>query len=315
MQPIAFFYDDQVLKHRPPPGHPEQPGRLRALVDHLKETGLWERLNHPPFDETPDELILSVHTRSHFELVKNTCASGGGIIDDGDTHVVPESFDAAKRAAGAVIAAIDAVAGRKAAAAFCAIRPPGHHAESNRPMGFCLFNNAAIGARYAQRRHGAQKLAILDWDVHHGNGTQQIFYEDPTVLYISLHQFPFYPGTGSRNERGEGKGDGYTLNIPLPAGTGEDRYLEAFREEIIPALERYDPELLLISAGFDAHRNDPLGGMDLTEESFATMTRMVKSIAPIVSILEGGYNLSALARSTEAHLRVLGEEETPTVYS
>jgi acetoin utilization deacetylase AcuC-like enzyme len=172
-------------------------------------------------------------------------------------------------------------------------------------MGFCLFNNAAIGARYAQRKFGIGKVAVLDWDVHHGNGTQEIFYDDPGVLYMSLHQYPFYPGTGARNERGTGSGEGYTLNIPLPAGTGETEYIAAFQNEIIPALRAFSPELLIISAGFDAHRDDPLGGMKLSESSFAQFTEMVRIGAPIVSVLEGGYNLDALADSVQAHLQEL----------
>jgi acetoin utilization deacetylase AcuC-like enzyme len=197
------------------------------------------------------------------------------------------------------------VMARKVDAAFCAVRPPGHHAERGYPMGFCLFNNVAVCARYAQQRHGLERIAILDWDVHHGNGTQHIFEEDPTVLYISLHQFPFYPGTGARNERGTGKGEGFTLNFPMSAGTGEKNYLAAFTEEIVPALAKYKPDMLIISAGFDAHRNDPLGGMRLTEDSFAKMTTLVKDVAPVISVLEGGYNLNALARCVERHIIAL----------
>lgn len=224
------------------------------------------------------------------------------MLDEGDTHAVRESFEAALLAAGAVNTAIDAVLQSKVGAAFCAVRPPGHHAERDRAMGFCLFNNVAIGARYAQRMHRIERVAILDWDVHHGNGTQHIFEADPTVFYISLHQYPFYPGTGAREERGVGEGEGFTLNIPLPAGTGEARYLEAFRNEIVPALQDFKPELLIISAGFDAHRDDPLANMMLTESSYGKMTEQVMGIAPIVSVLEGGYNLDALARSAEAHI-------------
>ena len=172
-------------------------------------------------------------------------------------------------------------------------------------MGFCLFNNVAIGARYAQQKHGIERVAILDWDVHHGNGTQHIFEDDPTVLYISLHQYPFYPGTGAKNERGTGKGEGYTMNFPLPAGTGEGEYTSIFKDEIVPAISKYNPGLLMLSAGFDAHKDDPLGGMVLTDHSFAMMTEQVKDIAPIVSVLEGGYNLEALAHSVEQHLNVL----------
>jgi acetoin utilization deacetylase AcuC-like enzyme len=210
-------------------------------------------------------------------------------------------------AAGSVMNAIDVLLDDQAVAAFCAVRPPGHHAERDRPMGFCLFNNVAIGARYAQQKHNIERVAILDWDVHHGNGTQHVFETDPTVLYISLHQYPFYPGTGARSERGIGNGEGYTMNFPLPEGTDEERYFSIFNEEIVPAISTYDPGLLIISAGFDAHKDDPLGGMELTERSFAKMTGLVKGIAPIVSVLEGGYDLDALARSVEAHLQELAQ--------
>lgn len=226
-------------------------------------------------------------------------------MDEGDTHVVPESFEVAKLAAGSVLNAIDVVLGNQAAAAFCAVRPPGHHAERGRPMGFCLFNNVAIGARYAQQKHGIERVAILDWDVHHGNGTQHIFEADPAVLYISLHQYPFYPGTGAGSERGIGKGEGYTMNFPFPAQTGEEKYLSIVNEAIVPAISKYMPGLLIISAGFDAHKDDPLGGMELTGSSFAKMTDLVRHIAPIVSVLEGGYNLGALAQSVEKHLESL----------
>jgi acetoin utilization deacetylase AcuC-like enzyme len=248
------------------------------------------------------ESILAVHTRSHLETIQEVCEGGGGLLDEGDTHVVRESFQAALLAAGSVLSAVDCVVTGEAMATFSAVRPPGHHAERDRAMGFCLFNNVAIGARSAQQKHGVERVAILDWDVHHGNGTQHIFEDDPTVLYISLHQYPFYPGTGARSERGIGKGEGYTLNFPLPAGTGEEMYLSILKDEIVPALSRFKPGLLFISAGFDAHKDDPLGGMELTEESFAKMTTTVKGIAPIVSVLEGGYNLDALSKSVERHV-------------
>ncbi len=305
MARIGFVYDEKFLAHRTPPGHPERPDRLRHLVQHLKETPLWQNLTHLSPSPANEEDILAVHSREHFVVLREVCSRGGGMLDEGDTHAVRESFDAAVLAAGAVITAVDAVQEGKIDAAFCAVRPPGHHAERDRAMGFCLFNNVAVGARYAQRRHGVQKVAILDWDVHHGNGTQHIFEDDPTIFYISLHQYPFYPGTGSREERGVGRGEGFTLNIPLPAGTGEERYVEAFDREIIPALQEFTPELLIISAGFDAHRDDPLGGMRLTDESYARLTSLVKGIAPIVSVLEGGYHLDALARSVERHIMTM----------
>jgi acetoin utilization deacetylase AcuC-like enzyme len=302
---VSFFYSDTFLLHKPPVGHPERPDRLRSLIGHLKSTKLWGRLDHKTPTPATTEDILSVHTQEHCDTIRRVCESGGGMLDEGDTHAVPESFDAALLATGSVLNAIDDVLDGESTSGFCAVRPPGHHAERNKPMGFCLFNNVAIGARYAQRRHGIERVAILDWDVHHGNGTQHIFEEDPTVLYVSLHQYPFYPGTGAKNERGTGKGEGYTLNFPLSAGSGEEEYLAIFKDKIVPALSKYKPGLLLVSAGFDAHKDDPLGGMLLTDHSFADMTRMVNGLAPVVSVLEGGYNLDALAHSVEQHLNVL----------
>lgn len=302
MNETGFIYDKKFLLHTPPAGHPERPERLERLILHLQQTELWNTLTHIHPIPATEEDILAVHTSRMLEFIRHTAENGGGVLDEGDTHAVRESFNVAMLAAGAVTNAIDGVLKGKIRAAFCAVRPPGHHAERDRPMGFCLFNNVAVGARYAQRVHGVKNVAILDWDVHHGNGTQHIFEDDPTVFYISLHQYPFYPGTGSRGERGIGEGEGFTLNIPLPAGTGEERYIAAFSDEIIPTLEKYKPELLIISAGFDAHKNDPLGGMRLTEESFATMTRMVKNIAPVISVLEGGYDLDGLVRSVYSHI-------------
>jgi acetoin utilization deacetylase AcuC-like enzyme len=227
--------------------------------------------------------------------------------------VCERSFDVAMLAAGAVLQAVDAVMSGSMVNAFCAVRPPGHHAARSTAMGFCLFNNVAIGARHAQHTYGVQRVAILDWDVHHGNGTQEIFYEDDSVLYASLHQYPSYPGTGGAGEQGRGRGLGATVNCPLPAGSDEAAYLNAFESTIMPALDRFKPELVMISAGFDAHRDDPLAQMRLTEDSFAQFTALVKGCAQthaggrIVSVLEGGYHLDALARSVESHLSVLTE--------
>ncbi len=305
MRSLGFFYDDLFLRHTPPEGHPERPARLSTLMSHLKRSPVWQSLAHRPPTSASEEHILAVHDARHFDFVKRVCNDGGGMLDEGDTHAVGDSFEVAMLAAGCVNSAIDAVLSGDLHTAFCAVRPPGHHAERDRPMGFCLFNNVAVGARYAQSKHNIDRVAILDWDVHHGNGTQHIFEEDPSLYYVSLHQYPFYPGTGAAHERGRGEGKGFTLNIPLPAGTGEEKYLDEFRNAILPALREFSPGLLIISAGFDAHRDDPLGGMQLTEESFAKMTQAVKNIAPIVSVLEGGYNLEALARSVEAHLDAL----------
>lgn len=303
---VGFVYSDEFLTHVTPSGHPERADRLRTLTQHLKATTLWDSLIHiSPAHATADQ-ILAVHSQEHLDFIRNSCKAGGGLLDEGDTFAVEASYRVALLAVGAVLEAVDAVVEGRHRAAFCAVRPPGHHAEVGRAMGFCLFNNVAIAARYCQGTHNMKRIAILDWDVHHGNGTQHIFEADPTVLFISVHQYPFYPGTGARTERGTGNGEGYTLNIPLPAGSGETRYLQAFTEEIVPALERFAPDMLLISAGFDAHRDDPIAGMRLTEKSYGAMTVVVKQFAPVVSVLEGGYNLDALARSVECHLHALG---------
>lgn len=232
---------------------------------------------------------------------------------DADTIGCSATYAAACRAAGSVLTALDAVAAGRAANAFCAVRPPGHHAERDHAMGFCFFNHVAVGARYAQRSLGLTRIAILDWDLHHGNGTQHLFEDDPDVLYISLHQFPLYPGSGTRHERGMGTGLGATLNIPMAAGSTDTDYRNAFRDDVAPAIKAFAPDLLLISAGFDAHRDDPLGSVLLTEAGFADLTRQACEMASgsakgrVVSVLEGGYNLDALAASVSAHLDVLME--------
>lgn len=307
----GFVYHDRFLDHDTGTGHPERPDRLRSVVAHLKQTGMWRELQHLLIDPAQEEWILKVHTREQLTFVRDACNIGRKILDEGDTHCSADSFDVAMLAAGGVIAGVDAVMGGLLKNVFCAVRPPGHHAESKKVMGFCLFNNIAIGARYAQQHHGIHRVAIIDWDVHHGNGTQEIFYEDKSVFYISTHQYPYYPGTGGGNERGSGEGTGYTLNIPMSAGSGEMEYLAAFEREIFPALKSFRPELIMISAGFDAHRDDPLANINLTEESFTKLTAMLMKAADaccegrIVSVLEGGYNLKALAVSVESHLNAL----------
>jgi acetoin utilization deacetylase AcuC-like enzyme len=308
----GLAYNEIFLGHDTGPGHPERPARLSALVSRLKADGTWKELQHLILDPAPEDAILRVHTREHLERVKSACrVAVPTALEDGDTVASPGSLDAALLASGAVIAAVDAVAGGILANAFCAVRPPGHHAESGRVMGFCLFNNVAIGARYALDRYRLGRVAIVDWDVHHGNGTQEIFYRDRSVLYISLHQYPFYPGTGAREERGAGDGFEYTLNVPLAAGSGHEEYLGAFRRDILPALDAFRPGMIFISAGFDAHRLDPLAQMTLTEDSYVAMTELLMEAAGrccdgrIVSVLEGGYHLDALASSASAHIRRL----------
>lgn len=311
MNILGFIYHPDYLKHDTGIGHPERPQRLESLVQHLLGTPLWGQMSHLRPTAATLEWINTVHPERYTSMVKVRCQQGEQILDAGDTRVCRESYDIALLAAGGVLLAIDEVLTGNLKRAFCAIRPPGHHAESSTAMGFCLFNNVAIGARYAQRKRGIARVAILDWDVHHGNGTQQIFYEDDTIFYTSLHQFPFYPGTGAASERGAGRGEGFTLNCPMGAGSVEKDYLDAFQTHILPALHRFQPQLLMISAGFDAHKDDPLAGINLTEDSFMRMTELLLEISGkygngrIVSVLEGGYNLQALARSVEAHLKAM----------
>ena len=307
----GFVYHDRFLDHDTGPGHPECAKRLKAITNHLKEIKLWQQLQHLIIDEAPEEWLLLAHSLEHLKHLRQVCSQGMTTLDSGDTCSCSESYNIALLAAGGVLAATDAVMNGLLQNIFCAVRPPGHHAERDKAMGFCLLNNVAVAARYAQRKYNAERVAIIDWDVHHGNGTQHIFYDDKSVLYISTHQYPFYPGTGSRSERGIGEGEGYTVNIPMFAGSGEQEFIEVFTKEVIPSIESYHPDLIFISAGFDAHRDDPLANLELTEESFAKLTSIVAETAAkvcnghIISILEGGYNLTALARSVEAHLKAM----------
>lgn len=311
--PLGFVYDADYLNHNTGVSHPERAERLETLLRHLQHSPLWERMMHLHVNPASLDWVGLVHPEHYIKMIERRCLRGERVLDAGDTHVSPESYDVALKAVGGVLGAVDEVLQRNLKSAFCAVRPPGHHAETSTVMGFCLFNNVAIGARFAQTKYGIGKIAIVDWDVHHGNGTQEIFYNDDSVLYVSLHQYPFYPGTGTASERGNGKGEGFTLNCPVQAGAGEREYLKAFQQQILPALHKFQPELILISAGFDAHKDDPLANINLTDESFAKMTEMLMEVASkhseerIVSVLEGGYNLEALARSVERHLLRLNE--------
>ncbi len=303
----AFLADPMAKEHDPGPGHPEQPARWDAAVRGLGDHALTPVA---PRSATEDELTLC-HSRTYIATARRDVASGAHSLSTGDTDICPRSFDVALRAAGTCLNAVDLVMDGKAKNAFCIVRPPGHHASANRGMGFCLFNNIAVAARYAQRKHGVERVAIADWDVHHGNGTQDIFYTDGSVFFFSTHQSPWYPGTGDARETGEGAGTGCTLNCPFPAGAGKDQILGAFRDKFAPKMDEFRPDLVLISAGFDSRRGDPLGHFVLTDPDFAELTTVMRGIADkhargrLVSILEGGYNLDGLAKAVYAHAHSL----------
>lgn len=311
----GFVYGDIYLKHDTGAGHPERADRLAAIVARLKQQHLLSELVMIEPAAASVEWITTIHAPEYVERVKNHCRAGTGYVDTPDAPASTNSYDVALMAAGGLLSAVDVVMEGKVRNAFCAVRPPGHHSLRNRAMGFCLFNNVAIAARYIQKKHKLARVLIVDWDVHHGNGTQAAFYDDPTVFYFSVHLSPFYPGTGHANETGEGKGVGFTLNVPLRAGCGDADYKKAFEERLKPAAAAFKPDFVLISAGFDAAKGDLLGRMNITPEGYAELTRIVKEIAEqyskgrIVSTLEGGYTLEALAASVEAHLCVLMESK------
>ncbi|MHA1522947.1 MAG: histone deacetylase family protein [Alphaproteobacteria bacterium] len=304
-----LYSHDAGLAHEGPPGHPERPDRLRAVLEALAapEFDALERAEAPLADNAA---IAAVHGRDHIAKVRATEPSQGLGQLDPDTYMSPGSLEAALRAAGAGIAAVDAVLGGQIDNAFCAMRPPGHHAERDKAMGFCLFNNAAIAARHAQSTHGLDRVAIVDFDVHHGNGTQEIFWDDSSVFYASTHQMPLYPGSGAKSETGAGN----IVNVPLEQGAGAREFRAAMTDIIFPALNDFAPQLLIISAGFDAHERDPLGGLNLTDDDFAWVTGHLKNLAKthcqgaVVSLLEGGYDLVGLARASAAHVKVLMDE-------
>ena len=300
----GFIYHPNYLLHNASISHPERPDRLRAIVVELQDSGVWEQLHHIQPQPAERRWIELAHSAEHIANVEAAAQSGSGYLDP-DTHVGRESFDVALLAVGGGIAACDAVMLGQCRNAFAAVRPPGHHAEHSAAMGFCLFNNVAIAARYLQHQYGLAKVAILDWDVHHGNGTQHILDSDPSILYISIHQHPLYPGTGLRDEQGTGQGVGATRNIPLPGGCGDAEYAVAF-DEVEEAITKFQPQFLLISAGFDAHRRDPLASMKVSEDGFRQMANRALRLASqhcsnrLVMILEGGYDLVGLATSVEA---------------
>jgi acetoin utilization deacetylase AcuC-like enzyme len=311
MGKTGLVYDPRYLEHDMGMGHPESPNRLRAIMQQLEQRGTMAQLTRIEPRMAEDEWITKVHTAAYLASLKQHAPASGRVSLDPDTSMSPGSLTAAYLAAGGALAGIDAMMAKQVDQVFCAVRPPGHHAEANRAMGFCLLNNVAIAARYAQKKHGLSRVLIVDWDVHHGNGTQHSFEDDPSVLFFSTHQFPHYPGTGRESERGRGAGEGYTINVPMETGEGDDEYRAIFHKVLVPAAEEFKPELVIISAGFDAHKDDPLASMGLTESGYAELTGIVAGIAKrhaqgrILSSLEGGYNLTALAASVDAHVRGL----------
>ena len=315
MAKTAVVVDKEYLKHQPGESHPERPERIKVLLDLASELDAAKFQLLPPRPAKRAD-ITATHGEDHVKLIEATAQHNRYALD-GDTITCRDSFAVSLLAVGGFIALLDAVAAKDCRNGFALVRPPGHHALRNRAMGFCLFNTMAIGAEYLRRTHGAKKILIMDWDVHHGNGTQDAFYADPSVLFISSHQYPYYPGSGAANEVGSGAGEGYTINIPLPAGCADAEYAQAFHDIVVPAADIFAPDWILVSAGFDPHRRDPLGGMAVTDEGFAFMAQRLLGLADkfadgkIAFLLEGGYDLAGLRGSVAAVLAAMQSGATP----
>lgn len=306
---FSVLTDPRCLEHAPAGGFPERPDRLRKIVDHLKASG-WPVTDAATHDAAR-EAVLAIHEARYVERFERAVQRGDMILDSADNPLSPGTAEAAWAAVEVILTAADRIASGDETKVFAAVRPPGHHAERARAMGFCYFSNVAVAAQHLLDRHGLERVAIFDFDVHHGNGTQHLFEDRPDVFYASTHQFPFYPGTGAEHETGVGEGVGATFNVPLPAGTGDEGYREAIRGRVLPALRSFEPQVLLLSAGFDAWQRDPLGGMQVTEEGFRSWGRWCAELAHdvcggrVLVALEGGYDLGALPRLVEAHLEGL----------
>ena len=307
----GLVYDERFLLHRAPYDHPEHPGRLSAIWNRLEGDGLADRCRRVPARDATREELLEVHTSDHIDRVEATARREYAQLDP-DTYTSRRSADAARLAAGGLVDLTREVLAGALSNGFALVRPPGHHAEADRAMGFCLFNNVAVAAQ-AARRAGTERVLIVDWDLHHGNGTQHTFEEDPDVLYFSTHQYPFYPGTGAIEDVGRGAGRGRTVNVAWPAGMGDAEYLAAFDRILLPIARAFEPDLVIVSCGFDAAEGDLLGGMKISAAGYAAMTERVASLADgrIVLALEGGYNLDAIAGAAAECTRVLLGEKTP----
>jgi acetoin utilization deacetylase AcuC-like enzyme len=309
---MTLLYTDPIFLKHDTGRHPENADRLRSISRRLEQAGLIQKCAAGTYTPLSEQTVTEVHAPKQLQANKQLAEHGGGYVD-ADTVVSPESFQVALAAAGACVGAVDAVLKGTDRRALCLVRPPGHHATPTRSMGFCLFNNIALAAHHARRAHGLTRLLIIDWDVHHGNGTQDIFYEDPQVMFFSIHRYGhgFYPGTGGESENGRGKGLGYTLNAPVRYGTARKAYHALFTSTLEKAADKIKPELVLVSAGFDAHALDPIGSLGLETEDFALLSRQVLDVAKthasgrLVSCLEGGYHLPALAESVQVHLEEL----------
>jgi len=317
MGATGWVFDVRYLRHETGPGHPECAARLQAIEAELRRQGLLERLTRlepTPADAATIELN---HAARYIAEVRQACERGEPFLHEPDTMLSPETFEVARLAVGGVLTAVGAVMAGDVRNAFCAVRPPGHHAEHAAAKGFCVFNNVAIAARALQARFGLERILIVDWDVHHGNGTQHAFEADPSVLFCSLHESPeyLYPGSGYASERGHGPGEGTTINLPMPPGAGDELYQRAFAETILPEARRFRPQFVLISAGFDAHRLDPISHLDLSEQVYGWMTRQLLDLAAeccagrLVSVLEGGYHLEAMPRCLVEHVKELLADE------
>ena len=307
---VLLYSSELFLEHHTGRGHPERPERLSFALEYLESKKLLSRCERSEWRPLDVAALSGLHTREHVEKIQAFAEHGGGRIE-ADTTVSPRSFEVAASAAGAAVAATDAVLNGPERRAFCLIRPPGHHASRDQPMGFCLFNNVALAAHRAVSHHKLDRILIVDWDVHHGNGTQDIFYSDPRVMFFSIHRYPFYPGTGAASETGTGRGLGFTRNEPVAFGTPRDVFRNRFEKALAESAEKIRPQLVLISAGFDAHAEDPIGSLGLETEDFVILSDLVIQVAKshcsgkIVSVLEGGYNVPILAQCIESHLKRL----------